>query len=176
MNKTIVLQVPDPDVSEIYLDEQEEFMIIANKNLWEVITPENAIKEVSLQRNVILAAKRLQDLAQSYGAEDNLSIIVVKFNLIGSDVDLLMRELRQTIRKNKYQSESSSTICQPGCCCEALNIECINCIEKIALPPPMLSAHDDRSSPSGQSEHACSDCNSSAKLFINNLNRSAENR
>lgn len=33
-----------------------------------------------------------------------------------------------------------------------------------------------RSSPSGQSEHACSDCNSSAKLFINQLNRQNENR
>lgn len=122
-------------------------MIIANKNLWGVMTPENAIKEVSLQRNVILAAKRLQDLAQSYGAEENLSIIVVKFNLIGTDVDLLMRELRQTIRRNKYQSESgnsTATTCQPGCCCEALNNECINCIEKIPIPPPMMPNHDDR--------------------------------
>lgn len=33
-----------------------------------------------------------------------------------------------------------------------------------------------RSSPSGQSEHACSDCNSSAKLFISQLNRQNENR
>ncbi|KAJ8970976.1 hypothetical protein NQ317_001100 [Molorchus minor] len=147
------------------------------KNLWDVMTPENAIREVSLQRNVILAAKRLQDLAQSYGAEENLSIIVVKFNLMSSDVDLLMRELRQTIRKNKYQSESgnSNTSCQPGCCCEALNNECMNCIEKIPIPPPMMMC-DDRSSPSGQSEHACSDCNSSAKLFINQLNKQNENR
>lgn len=179
-NPQLHLTMQDPDVTEIYLDEQDEYMIIANKNLWNVMNPENAIKEVSLQRNVILAAKRLQDLAQSYGAEENLSIVVVKFNLIGSDVDLLMRELRQTIRKNKYQSESgisTATTCQPGCCCEALNNECVNCIEKLELPPPMmLNNNDDRSSPSGQSEHACSDCNSSAKLFIHQLNRQNENR
>lgn len=176
-NPQIQLMVPDPDVTEIYLDEQDEYMIIANKNLWDVMSPENAIKEVSLQRNVILAAKRLQDLAQSYGAEENLSIIVVKFNLLGSDVDLLMRELRQTIRRNKYHSESgnSNLSCQPGCCCEALNNECITCIEKIPIPPPMIMC-DDRSSPSGQSEHACSDCNSSAKLFINQLNKQNETR
>lgn len=60
-------QVPDPEVTEIYLDEHDEYMILANRNLWDVMTPENAIKEVTLQRNVILAAKRLQDLAQSYG-------------------------------------------------------------------------------------------------------------
>ena len=161
--------MPDPDVTELFLDDQDEFMIIANKNLWDVMTPENAIREVALQRNVILAAKRLQDLAQSYGAEDNLSIIVVKFNLMGGDVDLLMRELRQTIRRNKYQSDST-TSCQPGCCCEALSNECANC-EKIQVPPPLL-LNDDRSSPSGQSEQACSDCNSSAKLFVNQLNRS----
>lgn len=177
-NPQIQLMVPDPDVAEVYLDEQDEYMIIANKNMWDVMTPDNAIREVSLQRNVILAAKRLQDLAQSYGAEENLSIIVVKFNLISTDVDLLMRELRQTIRKNKYQSESgNSTInCQPGCCCEALNNECLNCVEKISIPPPMIQNHDDRSSPSGQSEHACSDCNFSARLFINQLNRNNENR
>lgn len=144
-NPQVHLMVQDPDIAEIYLDDQDEYMIIANKNLWNVMTPENAIKEVSLQRNVILAAKRLQDLAQSYGAEENLSIIVVKFNLIGSDVDLLMRELRQTIRKNKYQSESGISSCQPGCCCEVLNNECVNCIERISLPPPMMiNNNDDR--------------------------------
>ncbi|ENN77219.1 hypothetical protein YQE_06049, partial [Dendroctonus ponderosae] len=142
-NPTAHLTVPDPDVTDIFLDEHDEYMILANKTLWDVMTPENAINEVSLQRNVILAAKRLQDLAQSYGkkkswniqtnsinmkntlgAEDNLSIIVVKFNLISSDVDLLMRELRQTFIKNKYHSgDSTNSMCQPGCCCEALNNE-----------------------------------------------------
>lgn len=172
-NPQIQLMVPDPDVSEIYLDEQDEYLIIANKNLWDVISPENAIKEVSLQKNVILAAKRLQDLAQSYGAEENLSVIVVKFNFIGSDVDLLMRELRQTIRRNYPIDSTISTTCQPGCCCEALNNECVNC-EKLTLP--IMGSPEDRSSPSGQSEHACSDCNSSAKLFINQLNKQNENR
>ncbi|KAF7269368.1 hypothetical protein GWI33_017619 [Rhynchophorus ferrugineus] len=174
-NPSLQNTVPDPDITEICLDENDEYMIISNKNLWDVITPENAIKEVSLQRNVILAAKRLQDLAQSYGAEENLSIIVVKFNLIGSDVDLLMRELRQTIRKNKYQNECPNPVCQPGCCCEALNNECINCVEKIPIPPPMMMS-DDRSSPSGQSDHGCSDCTSSSKMFISQLTKNPDNR
>lgn len=176
-NPQVQLTIPDPDITEIFLEEQDEYMIIANKNLWDVITPENGIKEVTLQRNVILAAKRLQDLAQSYGAEENLSIIVVKFNVLSSDVDLLMRELRQTIRKNKYQSElsSSNNTCQPGCCCEALNQECLNCLEQIPIPPPMMPC-DDRSSPSGQSENNCSDCNLSAKMFITQLNKQNENR
>ncbi|KAB0797408.1 hypothetical protein PPYR_08402 [Photinus pyralis] len=170
--------IPDPDIIEFQLEDKDEYMIIANKNLWEVMSPENAIREVSLQRNIILAAKRLQDLAQSYGAEENLSIIVVRFNLISSDVDLLMRELRQTIRRNKYQSESglsNASTCQPGCCCEALNNACNSCIDKIPIPPPMMN-HDDRSSPSGQSDQACSDCNSSAKIFINQLNKQSDNR
>ncbi|KAK9870428.1 hypothetical protein WA026_007999 [Henosepilachna vigintioctopunctata] len=175
-NPQFQITVPDPDITDIFLDEEYEYMIIANKTLWEVISPENAIKEVTLQRNVILAAKRLQDLAQSYGAEENLSIIVVKFNILSTDVDLLMRELRQTFKRSKYQSESgfsSSTTCQPGCCCEALNNECVNCIEK--LPSPIL-LNEDRSSPSGQSDHNCSDCNSSGKLFINQLNKQNETR
>ncbi|XP_050307390.1 protein phosphatase PHLPP-like protein isoform X2 [Anthonomus grandis grandis] len=171
-NPALQVTIPDPEVAEINLEEQDEYMILANKNLWDVMTPENAIKEVTLQRNVILAAKRLQDLAQSYGAEENLSIIVVKFNLLSSDVDLLMRELRQTIRKNKYHSGSANSICQPGCCCDALNADCI---ERIPMPPPMMMG-DDRSSPSGQSEHACSDCNSASKMFISQLAKQSENR
>lgn len=61
--------MPDPDVTDIFLDEHDEYMILSNKTFWDVMTPENAINEVSLQRNVILAAKRLQDLAQSYGKD-----------------------------------------------------------------------------------------------------------
>ncbi|CAH1960271.1 unnamed protein product [Acanthoscelides obtectus] len=175
-NPQIQMTVPDPEVAEVHLEEQDEYMIIANKNLWDVITPENSIKEVALQRNVILAAKRLQDLAQSYGAEENLSVIVVKFNLLGNDVDLLMRELRQTIKRNKYQTDSNSnTDCQPGCCCETNN-DCITCIDNIPIPPPMMMC-DDRSSPSGQSDHNCSDYNnSSAKLFISQLNKHSDTK
>lgn len=72
-----------------------------------------------------------------------MSIIVVKFNLISSDVDLLMRELRQTFRKNKYHSDSTNSMCQPGCCCDALNnSECLSCVEKIPIPPPMMIGED----------------------------------
>lgn len=167
------LIVPDPDVSEIFLDEQDEFMIVANKNLWDVMSFDAAVAEVRSQSNVILAAKRLQDLAQAYGAEDNLSVIVVRFNIVKSDVDQLMRELRQTIRKNKYQSGGSTTtnttICQAGCCCETNS--CVHCLEKTHQMTP----NDDRSSPSGQSDQACSDCNSSAKLFIHHLGSSKQN-
>lgn len=175
-NPQCQLIVPDPDVTEIFLDEQDEFMIIANKNVWDVMNFESAVAEVRSQRNVILAAKRLQDLAQSYGAEDNISIIVVRFNIVKSDVDQLMRELRQTIRKNKYQSGGSTTttttatLCQAGCCCETNN-SCSHCLEK----NHQLLTNDDRSSPSGQSDHACSDCNSSAKLFIHHLSNSKQN-
>lgn len=167
------LLVQDPDTIEVYLEEQDEFMIIANKNLWDVMTAESAVAEVKSQCNVILAAKRLQDLAQSYGAEDNISVIVVHFSILKSDVDQLMRELRQTIRKNKYHSGSTTTtnttICQSGCCCEMTN-SCSHCLEK---NPAVGPSNDDRSSPSGQSDHACSDCNNSntnAKLFIHQLN------
>lgn len=170
------LLVPDPEITEIFLDEQDEFLIIGNKNLWDVMSFESAVTEVRNQRNVILAAKRLQDLAQSYGAEDNLSVIVIRFSIVKSDVDQLMRELRQTIRKNKYQSGGSTastttaTLCQAGCCCEANNA-CSHCLEK----NHQILTNDDRSSPSGQSDHACSDCNSSAKLFIHHLSNSKQN-
>lgn len=177
------LVVPDPEVAEIQLDEDDEFIIIANKRIWEVISIEAAAEEVRAQTNAILAAKRLQDLAQSYGAEENLSVIVVRFHLAGSGVDQLMRELRHTIRKNKHHAcevvHGESEICQCNCCCTNSTTNCIHCAQIPAAPKRSNSA--DRSSPSGQSDQASSEMTTASarsvqamRLNNNNiLNRAA---
>ncbi|XP_060518161.1 protein phosphatase PHLPP-like protein isoform X2 [Cylas formicarius] len=153
LNRTI----PDPDLAEIELDERHEFAVMANKKLWDVMTAETAVAEVARQRNVVLAAKRLQDLAQSYGADENLSVVVVRFDLGGgaSDVDLLMRELRQTI--------GDGAVCRPGCCCDG--------DEEAPLPPPPMAVGDDKSLASG-----CGDCNSSSKAFFAQIARQNDGR
>lgn len=105
---------------------------------------EEAARDIQGFSNSILAAKRLQDLAQSYGSEENLSIMVVHFgNLASTDMDQMMQELRHTIQKTKQQ-------CRCNCCCghrpHGQRYYTQN------LPEV------DRSSPSGQSDHASSDC------------------
>lgn len=65
-------------------------------------------------------------------------------------------------------------------CCSPILHHHTRCASTLGLPyTPAIQTHTFlllRSSPSGQSEHACSDCNSSAKLFISQLNRHNENR
>ncbi|KAH8283300.1 hypothetical protein KR054_004543, partial [Drosophila jambulina] len=56
-------------------------------------------REIRKEENALLAAKRLVDIAQSLGAEENLSVIVVRFRHLGTDVDHLIRELKQSVRK-----------------------------------------------------------------------------
>lgn len=155
------LVVPDPECNEIILGDQDEYLIMANKKLWDVMTPNDVVAEIRKEENVLLAAKRLQDVAQSFGAEENLSIIVVKFNNLGTDIDFLMRELRHTIRK-KPNGSVISGFCKCGCCCETNNNCCHNGNGGQFTRHP--SARSDRSSPSGQSDQASiSDNQSQAK-------------
>ncbi|BES88718.1 PP2Cc [Nesidiocoris tenuis] len=89
------LVVPDPHVTEITLRESDELLIMANKRLWEVLSPENAVSEIRDMEDPVLGAKRLQDLAQSFGCEDNLSIMVVKLN---NRQEISSRELNYSIQ------------------------------------------------------------------------------
>lgn len=142
--------IPDPMVKEFILGELDEYLLLANKKLWEVMSIDAVAEEIRKEENVILSAKRIQDVAQSYGCEENLSIMIIKFNNIGQDVDFLMRELRQTIRKKSAGGSVISGFCKCGCCCEANN----NCCHSGTTPGPYVIPYgkSDRSSPSGQSD------------------------
>ncbi|XP_076161636.1 PH domain leucine-rich repeat protein phosphatase [Ptiloglossa arizonensis] len=108
------LVVPDPTFEEVDLEDDDEFVIIANRRLWEVLSIQEAVREARAEASPVLAAKRLQDLAQAYGAEDNLSIVVVR--LTGpnqGDLDQLMRELRHAVGKNRGQTDGG---CPCPCC------------------------------------------------------------
>ncbi|XP_024947402.1 PH domain leucine-rich repeat-containing protein phosphatase 2 isoform X2 [Cephus cinctus] len=122
------LVVPDPVSEEVFLEDDDEFVIIANRRLWEVLSVQEAVREARAEASPVLAAKRLQDLAQAYGAEDNLSVMVLRLTGPGpGDLDQLMRELRHAVGKNRNQVENSCSCpcCQPPtphkppapCCC-----------------------------------------------------------
>ncbi|KAG7311444.1 hypothetical protein JYU34_002486 [Plutella xylostella] len=129
--------VPDPDVIQTVIKEDDEFLILANGNFWSVITTETAVLEVRAEKDPIIAAKRLQDLAQSYGVEGCISVTVIRFDITRTEVDQLMQELRQTIGETK-------SMCRSDCCCSRSDGCCHS-----ASP---LKPSSDRSSPSGQSD------------------------
>lgn len=167
--------LPDPEVCEITLNDQDEYLVLGNRRLWDVLTSDTIVREIRAESNVILAAKRLQDIAQSYGAEENLSLIIVNFTNLSANSDHLMRELRTKIGQkhatpaaaamsNDHAAMTIGTttspspgivagFCRCGCCCESNN----NCCHSGASlqfmrQPSQRSSGDDRSSPSGQSD------------------------
>lgn len=147
------VSIPDPEVCEIPLNDEDEYLVMGNRKLWKVLNSEAIAKEIRSESNVILAAKRIQDIAQSYGAEENLSLVIVKFNRLGTDGDYLMRELRNsiggdTVKKNTY----TSGFCKCGCCCESNNNCCHSGAALQFVRQP--SGRSDRSSPSGQSDQS----------------------
>ncbi|ETN60765.1 adenylate cyclase [Anopheles darlingi] len=148
--------VPDPEVQEVVLSDADEYLVLGNRKLWEVITMDTVAEEIRKEENILLAAKRVQDIAQSYGAEENLSVMIIRFNNLGTDVDFLMRELRQTIRKNPRSAAGGtggsliSGFCKCGCCCETNNSCCHSAAAVQFVRHP--SGRSDRSSPSGQSD------------------------
>ena len=59
------------------LQPDDQFIIIANHELWKYVNAEEAVKHIAAIHDPIMSAKALQDLAQGYGASENLSIMVI---------------------------------------------------------------------------------------------------
>lgn len=174
------LVLPDPEVCEIALNDQDEYLVLGNKRLWDVMSGDAIVREIRAESNVILAAKRLQDIAQSYGAEENVSVIVVQLANLSANSDRLMRELRTRLGESGRGGSTTTTtivpmpsslhdiaagngsasvvsgFCRCGCCCDSNN----NCCHSGASMQFVrqssqrsgAAAVDDRSSPSGQSD------------------------
>lgn len=152
--------VPDPDVIHTVIKEDDEFLILGNSKFWRSVTIDTAIAEVRAERNPVLAAKRLQDLAQSYGTDDCISVVIVRFDT-RSDVDMLMRELRNTINTNKSE-------CKADCCCSRLEPCCHS------ITPPKSTS--DRSSPSGQSDRPLNESANQHYASVRSHIRASERR
>lgn len=63
---------------------------------------EEAVAEVRSLPSPVLAAKRLQDLAQGYGCNENLSIMVLRFHDFSLNQDLI-KEMKFGIMSNKIK-------------------------------------------------------------------------
>ncbi|CAH1779251.1 unnamed protein product [Owenia fusiformis] len=73
--------IPTPHQTSVTLNHLDEFLIIANKGLWKYVSYKEAIEEVYELTNPVGAAKKLLDLAQSYGSKENISVLVVKLDV-----------------------------------------------------------------------------------------------
>lgn len=138
--------ITDPTIYETFLSNDDEFLVICNGNIWRVMDIERVIQEIRREENIVLAAKRLQDIAQSFGANENLSVIIVRFRYIGTDVDDLLKELKQTVLKNPITQNMN--------CDDKVSIGSQRLIGRCSPRQILMGAimKIDRSSPSGQSD------------------------
>lgn len=67
-----------PHVAVVDLTEEDEFIILASENLWEVMSLQTAVDIArSEHEDLMLAAQKLRDFAISYGAQGKISIMVL---------------------------------------------------------------------------------------------------
>ncbi|KAJ7646531.1 adenylate cyclase [Roridomyces roridus] len=67
-----------PDIYSHDLTEQDEFVIVANRGLWDYVSYQTAVDIVHRQRKEpMVAAQKLRDFAISYGAEGSTMIMVI---------------------------------------------------------------------------------------------------
>lgn len=67
-----------PHVETVDLSEEDEFIIIASKSLWDVMSFQTAVDIArSEHEDLMLAAQKLRDFAISYGALSKISVMIV---------------------------------------------------------------------------------------------------
>ncbi|KAE8743579.1 hypothetical protein FOCC_FOCC010826 [Frankliniella occidentalis] len=118
------------EAKALELRESDDFLVVANQRLWEVVSEREAMQEVRAASSPLLAAKRLQDMAQSYGCEDNISVVVLRLGALALPTQVPAEMAAEDV--NILPPVSASCSCCAPCC----------------------RCRHDRSSPSGQSDQA----------------------
>ncbi|KAJ1680428.1 cysteinyl-tRNA synthetase [Spiromyces aspiralis] len=71
----------NPSIFVRHLTEEDEFLIIGNRALWNVMTPQTAIDVARKHwRGPALAAERLRDYAIAYGVTETVMVMVIEFS------------------------------------------------------------------------------------------------
>ncbi|KAG8927072.1 cysteinyl-tRNA synthetase [Tulasnella sp. 417] len=95
-----------PFVQTVSLTDQDDFVIIGNRGLWDYITPQRAVDIARLNKNEpMIAAQQLRDYAMSYGAEGSTMIMVISVkdifqpkpykNLLGHKDEVILERTRR---------------------------------------------------------------------------------
>ncbi|KAH6906531.1 adenylate cyclase [Coprinopsis sp. MPI-PUGE-AT-0042] len=68
---------PRPDMATWNLTERDEFVIIANRSLWDYVPYQIAVDIARTEKDPMIASQKLRDFAISYGADGSTMIMVV---------------------------------------------------------------------------------------------------
>ncbi|CAD6230800.1 unnamed protein product [Miscanthus lutarioriparius] len=71
--------VADPEIQDLEIDGDVEFLILASDGLWDVVPNEHAVAFVKDEDSPEAAARKLTEIAFRRGSNDNITCIVVEF-------------------------------------------------------------------------------------------------
>ena len=67
-----------PAVTTVHLTDSDEFVVLANRTLWQYVSYQTAVDIARTERNdPMIAAQKLRDFAISYGAEESIMVMVI---------------------------------------------------------------------------------------------------
>ncbi|KAK0051379.1 PH domain leucine-rich repeat-containing protein phosphatase 2 [Biomphalaria pfeifferi] len=102
--------IPEPHVSSTVLTLEDTLFIVASQGLWQYVTYEEAVAEIKDTPDPVVAAKRLQDLAQGYGSRENIAVLVVRLMLSEAERSRITDLMRI---QRKSQKELLKALSQP---------------------------------------------------------------
>ena len=91
---------PDPHTTSVNLHHDDQVIVVANQGLWKYMSYQDVINEVIDIPDPVIAAKRLQDLAQGFGSKESIGVLVIR--LLLSDAE---RENMRRILQTQYNDE-----------------------------------------------------------------------
>ncbi|CAG8436673.1 9012_t:CDS:10 [Diversispora eburnea] len=82
----------NPIIEVVNLSEQDEFLILATRGLWDCMSPQTAVDIARTEKeDLMLAAQKLRDFAISYGADKNITVMIIGVG------DLFDRNIRKKL-------------------------------------------------------------------------------
>jgi hypothetical protein len=85
----------NPYISTIDLTEDDEFVIMASRGLWDRMSYQTAVDIARTEKDDLMAAaQKLRDFAITYGADDNIMVMVIGVNDLFDKRDKRFRNMR----------------------------------------------------------------------------------
>ncbi|KAI9354943.1 phosphatase 2C-domain-containing protein [Pilaira anomala] len=86
---------PNPFISTINLAENDEFVIMASRGLWDRISYQTAVDIARTEKDdLMIAAQKLRDFAITYGADDNIMVMIIGVGDLFDKRDKRLRNMR----------------------------------------------------------------------------------
>ncbi|CAG8559327.1 8736_t:CDS:2, partial [Acaulospora morrowiae] len=68
----------NPIIEMVSLSEQDEFLILATRRLWDHMSPQTAVDIARMEKDdLMLAAQKLRDFAIAYGVDKNIMVMII---------------------------------------------------------------------------------------------------